>query len=76
MNTIKDECIRDAMSCNKHLTKEFLTQLPNLQLLSFVHPTYRNYYANKFGYEAQLFMNKYGKYTNNYIYKYIDKNIS
>ena len=47
--TIRKEMIRDIMSCNKYASRTFLQGKTNIELLSWVHPMYRDMYAFKLG---------------------------
>lgn len=37
----KKDCINNAMTYNKYLTKEYLLALPFIQMIKFCHPSFR-----------------------------------
>lgn len=44
---VKNEVIKHIRAINKHLPEDYLRNLDYQQLLAEVHPTYRDYYAEK-----------------------------
>jgi hypothetical protein len=53
-STIRKKMIREAIACNKLLPKTFLQGKTNVELLCFVHPTYRDQYAYSLGLKKSL----------------------